>query len=248
MKAVDSEQWTVEKELIVKTCLLAVILLTWLTAAGQNPAPVSACDLTSLPADTPTRILQGSDPVPYEFACGVRGSGTCIASKLDPGLIVITGPEQSGWTCVSDGDATFGWVPTSRLASVPSRPAVPLSMWIGWWHQGKPMPGVKDNRLLITPGNSQGTLNISGRAYWYGSAGVVHFGEVNAEATPVGRYLHVVEGDDLSGCVLDFAYDLAAHSIAAHDNARCGGMNARFWGIWTRFSPSPKKISESGRR
>ena len=38
MKAVDSEQWTVEKEPIVKTCLLAVILLTWLTAAGQNPA------------------------------------------------------------------------------------------------------------------------------------------------------------------------------------------------------------------
>jgi hypothetical protein len=213
-------------------------LLTSLTAVAQNSAPVGKCDLTSFLADTPIRILQGAEPIPYNFACGVRGSGTCVAGKLNPGLVVAAGPQESGWTCVSGGDSTSGWVPTARLGPVPADPRISLSQWIGWWHQGKDIPGVKNDRLLITPGKTPGSLRISGRAYWYGIAGVVHFGEVNADATPVGPYLHVVEGDNLSGCVLDLKYDLATHSIAVYDNAACGGMNVRFLGIWTKFTPS----------
>jgi len=226
----------------MKLRLLAFTLIISLPSLAQNPSPVSACDLSNLPAATPIRILQGSGPIPYSFACGVRGSGTCIAGKLDPGLLVIAGPEKSGWTCVSDGDATFGWVPTSRLASVPSNPRIPLSQWIGWWHRGKPTPGVKNDLLLITRGKSPGALNVSGRAYWYGLGDDVHFGQVNVEAAPVGPYLHLVEGDDLNSCVLDLKYDLAKQTIAAHDNARCGGMNVRFWGVWTRFSPSSRAL------
>ena len=217
---------------------LAFILLISLPSVCQNSSPVSACDLSNLPAGAPTRILQGSGPVPYSLACGVNGSGTCIPLTLVPGLVVIAGPEQGGWTCVSDGDATFGWVPTSRLAPVPSTPLIPLSQWIGWWHQGKPTPGVKNNLLLITSGKSKGTLHVSGRAYWYGLADNVHFGGVNGDAEPVGPYLHLVEGDDLNSCILDLKYDSATQTIAAHDNARCGGMNVRFSGVWTRVKPS----------
>lgn len=183
----------------------------------------------------------------YNFECGVRGPGTCITGKLTPGLIVVAGPEEKDWTCISGGDSTFGWVRTSQLAPVPDNPHIQLSQWIGWWHRDKEMPGVKNDRLLITRGKSPGTLHISGRAYWYGIAGNVHFGEVKGDATPVGPYLHVVEGDDLSGCVLDLEDHPMTQHMSAYDNARWGGMNVRFLRTWTRFNPSERRaVSRDG--
>ena len=38
-------------------------------------------------------------------------------------------------------------------------------------------------------------------------------------------------------CVLDLVYRPAAHTFDALDNAQCGGMNVRFTGTWSRFTP-----------
>jgi hypothetical protein len=168
----------------------------------------------------------------------VRGSGTCITGTLDPGIVVSAGPAQNGLTCVSGGDSTSGWVPTARLAPVPADPHASLSQWLGWWHQGTETPGQKNDRLLITRAKSPGLLHVSGRAYWFGANDDVHFGEVIADAKPSGNYLHAVQGDDLSGCVVDLKYDPASHTISAYDNMRCGGMNVRFSRTWTKFTPS----------
>jgi len=113
---------------------------------------------------------------------------------------------------------------------------VPLQDWIGWWRDS---PGTRD-RLLITAGSSPGTLRVSGRAYWYGINRNVHYGQLNSrDATPSGPYLHLVESDTLSGCVVDLHFDPARHSLRSYDNSNCGGMNVHFSGTWTRFTLSP---------
>jgi hypothetical protein len=224
--------------------LILVVLLLPLSSPAQNSdttppgAPTEVCSMDGVDASTPIRILLGPNAVPYAFACAQHPGKPCIG-KLDPGLVVSVGPSSGTWSCVSGGDSTSGWVPTSTLAELPTTPKVPLSEWIGWWEDFKPTPGIKSDRLLITHGNAPGTLHISGRAYWYGPNDNVHYGQINTtDAKPVGPYLHVVEGDTPSSCVLDLHFNPTNHTFTAYDNANCGGMNVRFSGKWTRFSPS----------
>jgi hypothetical protein len=85
--------------------------------------------------------------------------------------------------------------------------------------------------------------NISGRAYWYGINDVVHFGEVQADAAPIGVYLHAVESSPSgTGCVVDLKFDLTTHTLTAYDNMQCGGMNVRLARTWARFTP--KQLSK----
>jgi hypothetical protein len=221
------------EEPVMKASLFAITLFTALAASAQKPAPDAICDLGGFPANTPIRILQGADPVPYRFACQERVG--CIDGQLNPGLLVAVGPQKDGWTCVTGSDSTYGWVPTSRLTPVPADPRIPLADWFGVWHQDTNIRGIKDDRLQITPGNVPGTLHIAGNAYWYGRPGLAHFGGVNAEAAPVGLYLHAVEDGKLSGCVLNLRYDPVAHAINAFDNGHCGGLHVRFSGVWARL-------------
>jgi hypothetical protein len=206
--------------------------------APPTGAPAALCAFDTAPADTPIRILTGDGPIPYAFACGYKNSPACIGGTLKPGLVVSLGAERNGWSCVTDGDAS-GWIPSSRLAYVPDTPHIPESSWIGWWQEGKPAPGIKNDRLLITRGSSPGTLHISGRAYWYGMNDNVHIGELPPiDAKPIGPYLHIVSGNNLSDCVVDLKYDPATRTLHALDNGQCGGMNVRFGGTWTKFTPS----------
>lgn len=200
-------------------------------------APTGDCSFSEIDASTPIRITTGDKPIPYQFACGFnRPAGVCATGTLASGLVVSLGQEQGGWACVSGGDSTSGWVPVARLAPVPATPHVPLSAWLGWWREGKDVQGIKNDRLLITRVPGSPTLHVSGRAYWYGLPPDVHFGGVDADAKPIGRYLHVVDGV----CVLDLKLDPATHKLNAADNAGCGGMNVRFMGTWTRFAPKRK--------
>jgi hypothetical protein len=127
----------------------------------------------------------------------------------------------------------------TQNAPLPSEPHIPLKFWEGWWERpaAEREKGVQNDRLLITPGKKPGSLRISGRAYWHG-VGTVHYGQVNAEATPVGKYLHVVEGS----CVVDL--DMGSKRPAgmqARQNelevGACGGMNVSFSGKWVKFTP-----------
>jgi hypothetical protein len=110
--------------------------------------------------------------------------------------------------------------------------------WQGWWRLGPPVKGVKSDLLLLSPGDKPGAIRVSGRAYWYGLPGVIHFGQVNGEAVPAGNQLHVTDGD----CVLDLTLVNAFEAeIQAVDNQRCGGMNVRFSGTWHRFAPRSRR-------
>ena len=211
-------------------------------------APTSACTVKPDANGSKLRVLTGATPVTFVFACGHnRPSGQCAVMTMKPGgrempitaRFATQGIQQNGWTCV-DEDGIMGWLPSDRLISLSSAPAVPLSDWMGWWRHGPDSHGIKSDRLLIARGKVPGTLHVSGRAYWYGANDNVHFGEVNADATPFGDTLHVVDGGDQGACVVNLVYRPATHIFDATDNMNCGGMNVRFSGIWQRFIPTGK--------
>ena len=202
-------------------------------------APTSACDFSDAPAGTPVKLLAGPGPIPYVFACGHnRPAGVCAVLTHDPGVLVAAGEQKSGWTCISGGDMTSGWVPSTHVVEVPTTPAVPFADWLGYWHKGRDLKGVRNDRMLIQRGTGSGQLTVSGRAYWYGLNHNVHSGGIRpTTSTPTGSWLHLVEGDTLGSCVLDLEFHPPGHSFTAFDNGNCGGMNVRFSGIWTRFEP-----------
>jgi hypothetical protein len=218
---------------------------------AQSNVPTAKCDFHGGRADALLRQISGSGKVPYWFACGVRNGSACIAGSLPAGLVVSVDSEEGGWSCVTGGDSTSGWVETTRLESVPSEPKVPLEDWMGWWRQGKPTKEMVDGGdvLLLARGSRPGSIRVSGKAVWYGAVvdgqHVEHFGQVNGEAVPVGRHLHVVEGngdDSGNGCVLDLSLNTGDKTpiLSAYDNMQCGGMNVGFGGQWTRFTPKSK--------
>ena len=231
--------------------LFATLLFGSLVAFAQTSAPTDHCDFHGGRNDAVVREISRPAPAPYHFACGVRGSSTCIAGTLPAGLVVSVDREENGWSCVTGGDSTSGWVETSRLIPLPAEPKIPLPEWVGWWRQGKRVHGLKSDVLLLTSGRAPGSLRVSGKAYWYGpvvdGAPVEHFGQVNGEAVPVGNHLHVVEenADNDHGCVVDLTLvrtEGPAH-LVAYDNMQCGGANVRFGRSWERFTPKRKERS-----
>jgi hypothetical protein len=154
--------------------------------------------------------------------------------------LIATGETMGSWTCAFYDDVP-GWLPTSALAPLPDHPSPSLRSWIGFYRRGTPTAKVEQDRLLIQPGKAAGTLHVSGRAYWHGLNDNVHFGGINADATPIGPYLHIVDGNGAGACVLDLVLDASKRTLSADDNTNCGGMNVRFWGLWNRFTPSTRQ-------
>jgi len=233
--------------LCAATALLAPTLATAQLDDVPLPPDAPTVNCTIIPNTNPATLFTLSAPATFVFACNKSPDHpTCYAeqAKLDSKntqatQIIATGETQGKWTCAFY-DGAPGWLPTASLSPLPLKPAPPLNAWIGWYHQGKPVPGFKDDRLLIQPGKSPGTLHVSGRAYWYGANDNVHLGGVNADATPVGRFLHVVDGNGEGACVLDLVLDSSTHTLSAYDNMNCGGMNVRLWGQWNRFTPTTR--------
>ncbi len=234
---------------IALVCAATAVLAPALAAAQLDDVPLPSdaptVNCTVIPTKNPATLFTLTTPATFVFACNKSADHhACYAeqAKLEPKnskatQIIATGQTQGKWTCAFY-DGAPGWLPTASLSPLPLKPAPPLNAWVGWYRQGKPVPGFKDDRLLIQPGKTPGALHVSGRAYWYGANDNVHLGGVNADATPIGRFLHVVDGNDEGACVLDLVLDPSTHTLSATDNENCGGMNVRFWGKWTRFTPS----------
>lgn len=122
-------------------------------------APADACTVPTVRDASKLMILSGSEPVTYVFACGKnRPAGTCAAMTFTPGSrempvtvrFSTAGEQRNGWICINPGDSTSGWLPSNRLAPLPSTPAIPTADWLGWWRSGRDASGVKNDRLLIT--------------------------------------------------------------------------------------------------
>jgi|SRR6185312_688634 len=230
---------------------LSWVLIITAGAFAQSTSPRKKCNFDQKQAQEVRRIA-ASVPVTYYFACRENNpnadSTGCVKGTVKPGLVVSLNRIEGPWACVSGKDSTSGWVQMSNLEVLRAQPHIPLKTWEGWWEhpETERVRGLRNDRLLIAPGRKSGRLRISGRAYWYGIDNVVHYGKIISDATPVGRYLRVVEGS----CVIDLR--LASRNpteIQADQNefeaGACGGMNVTFSGKWMKFIPSGKGPNRS---
>jgi ankyrin repeat protein len=147
----------------------------------------------------------------------------------------VTGLElmrKDAWVCVSVSgkrplEVNTGWLPISNwkrdLDAVPPEPQA----WAGVWQNERA-------RLNITVIDNR--VNIDGHAIWSGRLSP-HFGDLNFEGVPNGDRLANQAGE----CQATFRR--IGEYIIAKDNAKCGGMNVTFSGVY-RFRPGlrPKAL------
>jgi len=160
-------------------------------------------------------------------ACGSPKG--CVEAPAALGTPVQIYREQGGWTCgyvSGHGGAGPAWIRSDALRVVPYEEHPPLTAWAGEWTGG-------EDRVEIRRGSERGTLYLTGSAQWRGRS-TAHSGDMKGSASPAGDHLHFVE-DGPGSCTIDMT--LLGRYILASDNQACGGLNARFQGIWKRTSP-----------
>lgn len=233
------------------THLLALLFLASIFAEAQNrnaplPPDVPAVECKPPAASTfdSLRVLNGIAPVLMAFHCGEKGSETaaCHTEYLDlakpddyQGDLIVPGARQGRWTCAMVGGWS-GWVPTDRLAPVPSSPAITTQQWLGTWVNSH--IGTHGDRLVLTrSAEGHGKIHVEGSASYTNVAHNVNTGKVSGDAVALGPFLHILDHGEQPDCVLDLKYDPASRTFRAVDNQLCGGFNVTFDGVWRRMTP-----------
>lgn len=151
-------------------------------------------------------------------------NGNCSSFERHPGDTIEVALTEDGWSCgyVSSAEgAGPEWVREDELQPVAADPNPPLTAWAGNWSGG-------EDRVQIQVAKAAARLIINGSAVWKGLNGIQHSGDIKGEAEPAGDTIHYAEGS----CSVEMI--LIGDYILAHDNGACGGLNARFGGVWKR--------------
>jgi hypothetical protein len=227
---------------------LVLFLFTVPGAEAQNRDAPLPPDLPAIACKPPVvfnfeglRVFSGTAPVLMAFHCREKGSDAdaCHAEYLDPakpddyqGDLLAPGVTKGHWTCAMVGGWS-GWIPTDRLAPVPSIPSITTQQWLGTWTNGH--VGTRGDRLVLTrSAEGHGKIHVEGRAYYTNIAHNVSSGEVSGDVVAKGPFLHILDHGEMPDCVLDLKYDLASGTFRAVDNQLCGGHNVTFDGVWRR--------------
>ncbi len=222
---------------------LASTLASAQNTAGSMPpgAPTTSCKPSGAAAFDGLRVFSGDAPVPWISDCGGHGrpAGTCSSQYLDPakpsdyqGDLVAPGTTQGAWSCAMIGGWS-GWIPTDRLAPVPTTPAITTQQWLGLWVNTHAGAG-RDRLILTRSPAGHGKIHVEGKAYYTNAAHSVSSGEISGEALALGPFLHILDAAEQPGCILDLKYDVPAETFRAVDNQQCGGFNVSFDGVWRR--------------
>lgn len=205
-----------------------VLLLIPVSLASLTPAqdrPQKECSLPDLDADNqPLSVVKPESTTSWQC----YSNGNCSSFQLHAGDSIEIARTENGWTCgyvTSTEGAGAEWVRNSDIAPVAADTAAPVSAWFGTWRGG-------EDTVHIQAGKQNGWLTVQGKAVWDGLNGNQHFGDIKGEVKPAGNKLHYSEGQGESECEVDLT--LIGDYILARDNNKCGGMNARFAGVWRR--------------
>jgi hypothetical protein len=156
--------------------------------------------------------------------CG-SGKG-CVKALVAQGTPVQIYRQQGAWTCgyvSGKNGAGPAWIRTDvlRIYSPAENPSP--NAWLGNW------VGAEDH-VTIRLGAQPGALHLVGNAMWQGNH-TSHTGDMGGMVSPPGNHLHFVANGPGS-CTIDLV--LVDRYILAEDNNACGGLNARFQGLWQR--------------
>lgn len=206
---------------------MAAIAIAAVSIAAGQQRPKGLCQFDGFGGNLKLAEVVTAAKTTAYFGCSASEK-TCSPTSLAPGDPILVYQESGDWTCgyISQADGSGpGWVRSKdiRLVKVDENP--PLDAWLGTWKYF-------DDKLSIKKGKTAGTLALDGEATWHGSAGNVHVGDINGEAAPTGNRMHYQDGTDQDSCIVDFT--LLGKYLMLNDNANCGGMNVRFWGLWKR--------------
>jgi hypothetical protein len=225
---------------------IRMVAAAWL-ACGSAQAAGTEADCLGVDFDpekpvTASIVLPGSPQVHYvksrwENADCPSDADACRSNAyLVPRDLVLAGRTRGSLTCIAylspkdpKGRWTNGWIPTSRLRTVPRHPSPGLTGWIGRWKAAS-------NHINIGPA-VQGMLRIDGTAVLQ-AAQDTHTGVLEAKVRP-GRDL-VVFADDGS---VPFRSEKAECRVRmqrvdayllVEDNGACGGSAVTFTGLYRR--------------
>ncbi len=148
-------------------------------------------------------------------------------SYLVGGDIVFGGPEDRGFRCVYFGSRrgalVTGFVSARQLAPVEAETALNRAFLIGAWRRDVA------SSIAIRADGAAG-IAVSGSGYWKGVSSA-NVGEFSAKAAAVASPLLLLREED-DGCTV--VIERRGPYLLVNDNARCGGHNVRFIGIYMR--------------
>jgi hypothetical protein len=217
----------------MKSLALAIVLILSIAPdCGAKSKPTEDCTFADAGFSTPpgqkVQIAEVANRAAVKLeVCGSPNG--CVEAPVSLGTPVEIYRRQGGWTCgyvSGNNGAGPAWILTDALRVVPYDDHPPLKAWLGTWTGG-------EDRVRIRADSVPGTVLLEGSAEWSGKY-TSHFGDTKGSASPEGNHLHFVENGPDS-CTIEMT--LLGRYILASDNQACGGLNARFQGIWKRTSP-----------
>jgi hypothetical protein len=153
--------------------------------------------------------------------------GTPKPDELAKGSEVIVGHHHDGKACVwyqpPEEVEKIGWIAESgiKLKNSPAQKETRAGDWNDRGHDWLNIAALPDTVKL----------RVNGHARWYGNNDVIHFGRVNGDILPGVAHLTVTEG------LCTVYAQRVGHYLIAYDNARCGGVNVQFDGVYQKRSP-----------
>ena len=161
---------------------------------------------------------------------GCPQQASCVGKAyVVAGDTLLVSPPTEGWVCAwyfSKKQEYVGWIRAEEAKPEPTRVPTPAD-WTGDWSSHA---DIKIER------NADGSLHVTGTAFWYGlkvrGYQVVHDGEIDDSAKPVGNRLEIGDPKDEYACRVVFT--LVDGYLLADDSGYCGGMNVSFTDVYRR--------------
>lgn len=176
--------------------------------------------------------VAASTPKLYFFndwdGCPQKGASCQTKAYVLAGDRLLLGKTHGEWTCAwyqGKKHETVGWVRLRDL-DVQAQAEPKPEDWAGKWK-------IYNNPGSIRIVRQAAAWEVKGDAYW-GSGASTHFGELEGELKIQGRRAHVgpaMQNEDYE-CAADMVR--IGEFLIVHDNERCGGVNVRFDGVYTR--------------
>jgi hypothetical protein len=159
--------------------------------------------------------------------CPQKGESCQTKAYVVPGDHLLLGKTHGDWSCAwyqGKTHETVGWVRNRGLVVQPGAASEPAD-FSGKWKQYD-YPG------YVSVSRKGAAWYVLGEAYWSSDV-ATHFGELEGELKTRGSHAHVGAAmDDADNCGADLTR--IGDFLIVYDNARCGGVNVRFNGVYTR--------------